>query len=148
MSFIVLELLSSSFWEIVLLPFAIIFSYFSVFNMFSALSLLPENFCMNGEIIVNSMYIPITTFMYFFKLPSGSIISIIVPIITATIIPCPQLLKKSIIFFHGICHLLLQLIITPVFEIFITRVTPIISIVDMLHKIASNSLNVFPIWPQ
>ena len=46
------------------------------------------NLFINGYIIVNNIYTPITVFTYFLFFPSGKIISIIVAIITAKIIPC------------------------------------------------------------
>ena len=47
----------------------------------------PVIFEITGEIIVNKTYTPITIFTYFLEFPSGKIISIIAPIITAIIIP-------------------------------------------------------------
>ena len=93
-----------------------------------------------GEIIENNIYIPITTFTYFLQFPSGKTISIIVPIITATIIPCAQLLIQFIILIT-----IPYLYISPLLDIFIIKVTPTTSITETLHIIAKNILNVSPI---
>ena len=100
---------------------------------------LPDILVITGDTMVNNTYIPITTFIYFLLFPSGSIISIIVPIITATIIACDQSLNQSIEYPS-------YLYIIPLLDIFITKVTPIINITDTLHIIARKVLNVSPIW--
>ena len=99
----------------------------------------PDILVIIGDTIVKSTYIPITTFMYFLLFPSGSIISIIVPIITAIIIACDQSLNQSIEYPS-------YLYIIPLFDILMTNVTPMINITDTLHIIARNVLNVSPIW--
>ena len=50
---------------------------------------------MTGATILNTIYTPITIFMYFLLFPLGSIISIIEAIITATIIPLVHVIIKS-----------------------------------------------------
>jgi len=55
--------------------------------MSDTLNSLPVTFVITGETIENKIYTPITTLTYFLQFPSGNSISIIVPIITAIIIP-------------------------------------------------------------
>ena len=92
-----------------------------------------------GDIIVNNIYTPITAFIYFLLFPLGYIISIMLAIITATIICSAHVLRKPIIKSPT------YLYISPLLDIFITNVTPIISITETVTSIASNILNVSPI---
>ncbi len=100
---------------------------------------LPNSTLFQTEyIIVNNIYTPITVFTYFLFFPSGKIISIMVAIITAKIIPCAHEFMNFINFNT-------YLYIIPLLVIFIHIASPIISSVATKNIIPSNTLNVPPI---